>query len=429
MWDGFFCVIMLAFLAQFVTPYLLLLGASNVQIGLLTGLPNLIGGFVQILSIYLMAILTSRRFICQIGTAGQSFCLLILIFAGYLSGTKGVYLAILAFTLFGVFGNLVVSPWGSWMADLIPSSRRARFFGRRNQLLGTIQMLLTFLAGWFLSRFKSHRLWGFTILFIAAAIARLLSTACLGKQMEPTFAKEKHSPKDSLWNFIKNARKDNYAQFVMFIGVLHITSQICSPFFTVFMLKEQHFSYLTYTFVDLGAMISRLAMLPFWGLMVDMLGAIKVIRFCAWGVPIMPLIWVLTSNPTHLFITNIFAGALWSGLEIAIWNFVYDACGKEKQIRGMAYLGLVGGLTIFAGNIIGGKIISILPAINGSQIRSVFLLSGILRFIPAFLFLRLKEVKKIRYMSSWRIFFQIPGVRPVTDLTKSVIGIIRRFYV
>ncbi len=109
---------------------------------------------------------------------------------------------------------------------------------------------------------------------------------------------------------------------------------------------------------------------------------------------------------------QIFSGFFWAGFNISVSNFIYDAVTPAKRSRCIAYFNVVNGTSIFLGAVLGGKLALILPAFNGYKLLTLFLVSGILRIIPAGLSFIIKEVRPVHKMRNREIFYYITGFRP-----------------
>lgn len=70
----------------------------------------------------------------------------------------------------GLFGQLSVAPWLSWIADLVPDDMRSRFWSRRQGFCTLASLLMFLTAGIILDRFPAGNMTGFLLVFSAAAV-------------------------------------------------------------------------------------------------------------------------------------------------------------------------------------------------------------------------------------------------------------------
>jgi MFS family permease len=183
---------------------------------------------------------------------------------------------------------------------------------------------------------------------------------------------------------------------VAFVAAIHFAVLMSAPFFSVFMLRELGFSYLTYSVLVTVAHIVAILSGPIWGRYADRVGNLKVLRICSSILPLMPALWLVSQDVHYLFFVQILSGISWGGFNLCATNFVYESAIPEKRTRCVSYYGVVTGMAAFAGLLLGGFLASHLPAIGGYKLLSLFLLSGTLRAIArVFLLTKVKEVRSL----------------------------------
>jgi len=312
--------------------------------------------------------------------------ILFLIVAAYCLPQTAVLLIIIGYALYGSFGAVTISPWGSWMADLLPESGRGRFYARRNQILTVIATATFMFGGLFLDKVEHFGLNGYVILFILALICRIFGYKTVSHQYEPKYKQEHTNNSYTFWEFLSGKIEPTFTKYIFALSLLYFANNLSAPFFSVIMLNEFKYSMVDYTSVRMGSTLASLIMLPFWGRWIDRLGSFKAIKMISIGLPFFYIFWIFFDKLFILMLVGVYTGTLLSGLEVSFWNSIYDFFGKDKRIRSMSYTGCILGLAVFAGNILGGKIVNILPAVNGSHIRCLFLLSSFILFIPMIIF-------------------------------------------
>jgi len=114
----------------------------------------------------------------------------------------------------------------------------------------------------------------------------------------------------------------------------------------------------------------------------------------------------------------------WAGFNLSSSNFIFDAVKPENRIRCIAYYKFFEGIAIFAGALLGGFLISHIPAwIVISSITLVFLVSGILRLIASLALLpTLHEARLIELGIGHSFFKRHLTIRPSEGLVFEIIG-------
>lgn len=392
--EGAFASIMTGFSETFMTPYCLALGGTTRQVGFLASIPSLIASLFQLKSSDAINRLKSRKTILTNCVLLHALMWLPIIAIPYLFRQNSAAYLIVFFVFFATFNGFAVPAWSSMMSDYIPAKSRGKYFGFRNRALGLVVVASSFIAG-FILKLTNHSgaLSGFTIIFSAAFLARLISWYFLTKMRELPL---KISPEAifSFWDFIKRIRESNFAKFVFFVSSMSFAVNVASPFFAVYMLKDLRMDYMHYTIVITSATLTSLVMMGVWGRYGDTAGNIRILKVTALFIPFIPVLWLFSSNVMYLIAIQVIAGFFWAGFNLSASNFIYDAVSAPKRPRCIAYFNVINGVAIYSGAFIGGFLATAVPAIKGNRLLSLFLLSGIARMVVTAVFYnRIKEVR------------------------------------
>jgi len=411
-WDGVFAAAMVGLTAEYFTPFALALKASVSQIGLLTALPSLAGSVSQLKSADITEHVGSRRKVIYVFVFLQALALLPVIFTPFIFKNWAAVALIISVTLFNIFGAFSLPAWQSLMTDYLPYNKRGRYFGWRNKVLGGVTIVSLFSAGMILNLFKSNILRGFIIILSLACLCRFICVYFLVRMYEPG----QHFKKDSyfsFWDFIKGARESNFARFVIFNSAFIFSVYLAAPFFSVLMLKDLKFNYITYTILITTVSIATIFTIYRWGKNADRIGNIKVLRVSSLLISSLPFWWILNQNPVYLIFVQALSGIAWAGFNLCSVNFIYDAVTPAKRTRCIAYFYFFNGLAVCFGSFAGGLLANRLPNIFSYRLFSLFFLAGTLRFIIALTLPRkIKEVRSVEKISSKDLFLRIVGIRP-----------------
>jgi len=408
--DGVFASAMTGFSEQFIIPYCLALSGTSWHVAFIATLPAFIGSLSQLISSEVIEKVKSRKKIINIFVFLHAIMWIPIILIPYLFN-KSLILLIIFTTIYISLNSFCMPAWSSLMSEHIPSRKRGKYFGWRNKTLGLLNVSMGFVAGCILWLFKENKVWGFSVIFTMAFISRLISWYFLRKMYEPKY-KHKPEAKFTFLDFIKRIKESNFGKFVFIVGMMSFSVNVASPFFGVYMLRDLTFNYIAYIIVIISATVTTFFMMEAWGKIGDLVGNIKIIRICSIFIPFIPVLWLFSNNIVYLILIQIFSGFFWAGFNISVSNFIYDAVTPAKRSRCIAYFNVVNGTSIFLGAVLGGKLALILPAFNGYKLLTLFLVSGILRIIPAGLSFIIKEVRPVHKMRNREIFYYITGFRP-----------------
>lgn len=419
--DGCFHAMMMGMGETYLSAFAIFLGVQSLAIGWLASLPLLIGSLAQLFSINLINRLLYRKKIVVIGASLQA-CMwpLFFLLPYFIREKASIFLILLGCFYYGL-AHLIAPPWNSWMGDLVPGEKRGRYFGYRNQLRSIYELTSFILAGLILHRINvNYQIFGFAIIFFIAFVSRLASSWHI-HQMEET-SPVIVSPNDyfTFWDFIRRVKFSNFAKYTFFVAFLLLATNIASPFFSLYMLRDLQFSYFEFSIAISMSFFGQLITFQSWGKIADRFGNRRIIELTSFLVCFLPLLWVLTTNIYLIFFFQFLGGAFWSGFNLCAVNFIFDAVTPAKRSRCIAYYNIIAHAGIFIGATLGGFIIPKLPShlhFLGldihflSSLPLLFLISGILRFVPALLGIPfIKEVRKIEPASSWKVAKNLVGL-------------------
>lgn len=385
----------------FLTPFLLAIGGNSFHVGLLNSLNGLADPVGEIAGSKMMNH-HSRKKLWMHAKAWIVLLQIPTILLAYFYW-KGIVTNILPWMMILLWGVLIPAiygagyvSWLSWLGDLVPAERRGEFFSKRNRIIGIVGLVTFFIAGFVLDLFKTrgYVLLGFTILFLTAMIFRSMSVYYNSKMFNPYFRVKKQSY-FSFISFLK--RYDNYGKFTVFQSVFTFAMMLSAPFFAVYMLEDLKFGYTTYTIVSLSSTIFYLIFSPIAGKFSDKYGNIKLIYFGALLFPLVPLLWMVFTNPIALiFIPGLISGLANATFAIGTTDFSYDSTGNEKRGLCFAYSALLVGMGILVGSFVGGFFVEYLPITFMKPLFFVFVVSSVLMILSVLYFLpKIKEQRSV----------------------------------
>ncbi len=386
--------------SSYITPFALALNAGNFQIGTLSAFSGLFSPLAQFFGSKLME-RHSRKRIVMTFVLVQAFMWLTIavlavlfwkdIFSLYLP-----YALIILYSILIALWGFAYPSWFSWMGDLVPENERGKYFSKRNRITGAVGLAVFLAAGFLLDLLKTKGLVliGFASLFTIAFAFRFTSYNFFRRQYCPQFRLKK-GYYFSIFDFLK--RFDNFGKFAVFQFALNLAIMIASPFFTVYMLKNLGFSYLTYTIIAVSSAVVYLIFVPVAGKFSDKYGNRKLLFFGGIFYALTPALFPLFSTPILIILIPFFiSGLATAAFTIAANNFTYDAVSQQHRGLCVAYTNILAGAGVFIGSLIGGFLATTGIGI-GVPIISVFIVSAVLRFLVVLLFMpHIKEVKKVK---------------------------------
>jgi MFS family permease len=242
--EGIAASVMQAATDEYLIPLGLFLGATPMDIGFLVAIPHLLGSLSQFFAVKAVEFFGSRlRFLVRASFFQALFLLPLAIFPFFLFPSR--ILALIFFVaLFRVLANLIATVWGGLASAYLVPEERGKYFGWRSRITGLAGMITTVLGGILLNVFKPFSTAiGFCILFGATAGARFISSGLMARMQD---LPEQKNPDDmfTFFMFLRRFKESNFVKFVFYVASITFATTLAAPYFSVYMLRDLHFSYL-----------------------------------------------------------------------------------------------------------------------------------------------------------------------------------------
>jgi MFS family permease len=435
--DGVYFSAMVGGGESYFSAFAVFLKASTAQIGVLASLPPLLASFMQLVSAWLGRRTGRRKQIIVMGALLQAVTLFPLALLPLAFPDLAVPLLILCTVVYFCGPNLGSPQWGSLMGDLVPPTRRGRFFALRTRLSSIASFTALILAGFVLEGFDTlgATYWGFATVFTAAACLRLASAWHLHQIYDPPghVAALQAPWHADIW---RGLRETGLLKFSAFHASMQFAVAIASPFFTLYMLRDLQFSYIQFMGTTAMSVFVQFLTLNRWGRLSDLFGNRLILITTGTIIPVLPALWLVSTDYLYLLAVQALSGLAWAGFSLSATNFVFDLTPPQRRASLMAVHHVLSAGAVFVGAILGGLLGTHLPReaiVLGEHITwltplyGVFLISALARMTVAACFLpRLKEVRRARPMSMSGLIFRVTRLHPVSGLIFEVVARRRR---
>lgn len=417
----------------YLSAFALFLKASTPQIGLLASVPPMLASLVQLLSAWLGRVTGRRKEIILVGASIQAFAWLPILWLPLLVPEHAVPLLIMSVVLYHGGAHLTTPQWSSLLGDIVPPRKRGRFFAQRTRLI-TAMTFTSLMTGGLLLHYFNERgstVYGFIVLFSVAIIARMVSIYQLSRMHDPSgHVAALEFPVGRGW--WERLRHSNAVRFSLFFALMQFSVAIASPFFTVYMLRDLQFSYLAFTVNTGTAIFAQFLTLSQWGRISDVFGNRRILVVTGLFIPLMPLLWVFSSNVWYLIAIQALSGFSWAGFSLSASNFIYDLITPNRRATYLAVHNVLASVGIFSGAVLGGYLGTIMPTqltLFGetyswlSPLFGVFVVSTLARAAVVMLLTpKLREVRSVREISLSQVIFRVTRMNALAGLVFDIVG-------
>lgn len=383
--DGLFAAASDTIPINYLTLYLLALGATGSQVGLFTALTSLAAAACLLPGALLVEHYGHRKEITVwFGGGLARFALLVLALLplGF-TGQALIWVVILLSVIRSAAGNLAFPAWMSITGDIVPQEGRGRYFGSRNFVMGIAAMLMTYLVGEFITRVGSPR--GYQLSLMLAFGVGLFSTYFFSRIKDQQASQPVHSSMrislPDIWKDLRAAPL--FLPFCFASALWNFSINIAGPFFNVYMVQDLKFTAAMVGVAAVSISISKMLIQKKVGEISDRWGPGRVQVVCMFLLPILPLIWIFITQLWQVVALNFFGGFLWGAFELVSFNFLLQLTPDAVRARYSAVFQIVVTVALAGGAALGSSIIL------WWGYTGIFLVSALGRIAAALFFLRL----------------------------------------
>ncbi|NQV42891.1 MAG: MFS transporter [Candidatus Marinimicrobia bacterium] len=378
--EGKWWSVMWGFGDSFLPAFAVLLKATTTQLGLLVSIPQLFAALIQLSAIRIESNQVSRKTMLIWMSLLQGIAWFTIFLVPWSTGSVPVLITLA--TLYAGLGAMGLPFFVSWMGDLVPEETRGTYFGSRNRIVGMTTFVALAVAGVILNvTSKYNAMLGFGLLFFIAGAARIYSARYFKLQYEPEI-QLKSTDSYGIKDFVQGMGKSSFGMFTVFVSLMNVAVFISGPLMVAYWLQILEFSYLQMTVLMGGISVSSFLMISHWGKHIDEYGNRNILEVTSIIITLFPLLWYLihfADGPLVFYLAlsiQILGGLAWSGYNLTLGNYIYDAIDPGNRLRMTSYHNLFKGFGLVAGGLLAGFLSSI--PVGNAWISSHLLPSGIM---------------------------------------------------
>ncbi len=416
--DGATFGVMVGVGETYFAAFALAIGLGEVSAGLVSSVPLLAGGVLQLISLRAVKWIGSEKKWIVLCSAMQGLAFVPLVIAA-LTGSMSLSVLLVIASIYWAGGLAGGPAWNTWIETIVPGKIRPRYFARRTRI--SQMMTLTGLVGgggllqW--AKASDQALAGFAGLFVIAGVFRMWSVYWLarhqtpdglGRLSRPSRAKANRTPSKVDGLNVSGIRL--LAYLVMVQGMV----QISGPYFASYMLEELHYSYAGFVALLSIGFLAKVAALSWW-VNVAHRGGAKMLLWIG-GIGIIPLssLWIVSQNFYWLLGVQVLSGTMWAAYELGFFLLFFEALPVERRTKMLTYYNLANTSAWCAGALIGAWLLKS----NGVGETGYYILFGV-SSLGRLAALGLLFGAKLRAVPALRFGMRILGVGPVSATVDS----------
>jgi MFS family permease len=371
--------------ANYISLYVLVLGATQAQVGLMSSFSNLAAALLLLPGAFIAEHHINKHKVALFFIGGLArFSILLLVFAPIIIKGPGViWAAILFSVLRDSFANLGYPAWMAVTHEIVPMDGRGRYFGSRNFIMSIAGILVTLLTGKLITLFVGQL--GYQIA-LGVAFVLGISSAFSYAHIKPDYSIPEENSSLSLRQLVNDLKQQKtFLMLVLSAAIWNYAINVSGPFFNVHMLQTLHFNASEIGFLNVVTVLSMLLVQNKLGSISDRHGPRKLQLISMILIPVLPLGWIFVSQVWHIALLNIINGILWGAYNLASFNLLLASMPKNQISHYSAVYQVVIALSLAFGAMTGSALIGPLTFIGLLIASIVFRVAATLvfaKFVP-----------------------------------------------
>lgn len=361
------------------------LGATNLQVGYISSLPQFIGMFGSLIGAVVLNRLSEKKMVTGLSIFFTRFFLLLMAFVTFFPSHIQTWLFIAFIGLMNLPGAFANLSWQAFIGDLVLEDRRNHFFSDRNRILTIVAMIATLITGFVLQYFQKSNPLPYQSLFLLGFLFGLIEVYYLMKHKEIQMPIKLAIPKRSTLNF-KVFKSKQYLYFIIVALFFNFAWQMAWPLFSIYQIKDAHANGFWISLFSVANQIAQIVSFKWWGKMSDKHGLLKMLFIAALGMGSAPLLTILSTNLIYLTLINLFTGLFLSGTILLLFNQLLNVSPSEDRSSCIGNYNILLSIVGFIAPQIGVLLLETYN-MNEAMIISIFM-----RILGALLFLFLIRV-------------------------------------
>ncbi len=391
----------------FLPAFALAVGLGEVTAGIVGSVPLMAGGLLQLISLWALSRGFSPKWWVVLSAGLQSLAFVPLIWAAYRGSVSGPVL--LAIASFYWAAGLASGPaWNSWIERIIPKQMRANYFAKRTRA-SQLATLFGFVGGGVLLQVGRQNGWllmAFAALFATAFASRVISAILLAMHRVPPAVSSSVAVAPT--HISASTKAYSGKHLLIYLVLVQGMVQISGPYFTPYMLKHLHLSYLAFTGLVAVAFVAKVISLAAWGQLARRRGAGWLLT--VGGTAIVPLssLWIVSQSYYWLVFIQTINGVAWAAYELGLFLMFFEALPAERRARMLTYYNMANTSAWCIGATVGACLLSYW----GTTVEvyyTLFALSAVGRFIAVLYLYATRPELKVRVT---QIGLRVMGLRP-----------------
>mgnify|MGYP006290691247 CR=1 FL=1 len=380
--------LMMGGIFNFLSVFLVRLGATKLQTSLLTSLPAIV---MVMTSIPAGAFVQKHRDLVKLTNIVRYFhrgWLLLVALLPFFVNQGLVDVIIALWTLKALSNVLLESSWMAVVAEAIPPARRASVNGARWTILSVVTAIAGAAFGYLLEVLPFPL--NYQIVFIISFVGGSLGMVFWGKMRIPDnlpavgAERTRIKLKDKIRGYWLSLQVPAFLRYELTVNVLRIGLNLPIALYSVYWIRELNAADLWIGWRSTANQLALIVGYYFWGRVVTRKGHFMPLLICSAGVALTPVLTACIPDQLWLPAVAVIDGLFLTGINLSVFDTLLDVCPSDRRPSFFAVNTMLASLMIFLGPILGSYLADCVG------IRGVFFIAAGVHVISALLFWRFR---------------------------------------
>jgi MFS family permease len=390
-----------------LSNFLVDLRANSFEVGILSAIPML-ANVVQPLGAWWGNRWASRRNYCSVVNIPARFVWVLLaigigLYTQHLLDDRSMVIwTMVVVAISHLLGGLGSATWLSWMAALVPSKLRGRYFGIRNTVANLTSLIVVAIAGFWVANYPRGEIEAFEIALGVATVAGFISMVYQWQMVDvgpPRLAIvnvdnfEDNSILETsaaeittaqIPSAIETILQDRYfLGFTICFSAWMFSLNLSAPFFNLYLLQDLAIDVSWVTLYNSLTSAANLALLIPFGRWSDRIGNRIPLIGMGLIMALLPVLWLgIGTDPLSLWVglplLFMINGGASAAIDLCLNNLQIEIAHEHHQAQYFGIIAAMGGISGSLGTFVGGTLASweIVGGLTG-----LFVISSILRLL------------------------------------------------
>lgn len=307
--------------------------------------------------------------------------------------------AVVLIALMNLPGGLSNLSWQALIGELIPSARRAHFFGLRNRWMTIVALLSTLIPGIVIQLFPATSAipyMGFFWLSFFMSAAEVYYLARHIEHREVSVTSPQPTPL-GMRTFIRHLKHPTYRRFLVAAVVFNLGWQMAWPLYSLYQIRDAGATAAWISAFNVANQFTQILTFERWGRWSERHGTALMLAIGGAGLAINPALTVISTNLPYLVLVNFLVGAFVAGYTMLQFNYLLEVVPATERTSYIAHFNISIGIVGFVAPQIG------LWLLYSLTMTPDMLLSAAVRFLGVFMLLWIGRPEKWRRPIKWKM--------------------------